>query len=441
MDIWRELGIEATSEARAVRRAYAARLKQVHPEDDPERFQALRQAYEIALGLIDMGVEPTSHVAQAQREELDERSETPDHDPDPVLALVAQLSDDLAQDDGDGAALRLAEALNSPALTNLDRRAYLELQLLEEMAEQGRVPPALAAQAAASFDWHRDLGHLPPAYRVLARDLLTGPSAEQRLAELGVQARTWPRRLLFDKRPLAAALLLGPYRPRLFAVLAMSRGVFHAMAGLIHELRCTYPEQMWRILDPATVAWWDRTIDRPGGPVLAAARYLVSAYWIYGGLLVFALATAFPDLHWFLALPIIVLSVLDLVADLMPSIYRAVVRLFTAFQRRPSAFRRGFLPTSALGLAAIALIAGPPASQYAALAAFPFFAGLGGERDFLKFLFGTFALFWLVMGLVVLDLLPEPRKDLLLLFVQAALLAGLRIWRLADRPRTARAPQ
>ena len=99
--------------------------------------------------------------------------------------------------------------------------------------------------------------------------------------------------------------------------------------------------------------------------------------------------------------------------------------------------RRGLLPVFALGLATIALVAEPPASQYAALAAVPFFAGLGGERDFLKFLFGTFALFWLVMGLVALGLLPEPRKDLLLLFAQATLLAGLKLWRLPERPRAA----
>ena len=130
----------------------------------------------------------------------------------------------MAQGNDAAAASRLAEALRGPALSNLERRAYLELRLLEEIAEWNQVPPALAAQVAASFNWYDDLGHLPPAYRVLARDLLTGPDAEQRLAELRAQARIWPRRCLFDKHPLAAALLLGPYRPWLFTLLALSRG-------------------------------------------------------------------------------------------------------------------------------------------------------------------------------------------------------------------------
>jgi hypothetical protein len=437
MDIWRELGIEATREARAIRRAYAARLKQVHPEDDPEGFQALRQAYEAALAMIDEPGEPASSVVEAERGRQDEPPGEPHHDPDPIQALVARISDDLAQGDDAAAAARLAAALRGPALSNLERRAYLELQLLEEMAERDQVPPALAAQAAANFDWNDDLGHLPPAYRVVARDLLSGPDAEHRLAELRAQARTWPRRLLFDKRPLAAALLLGPYRPWLFAFLALSRGTFHAVSGLFQELRCTYPEQVWHGLDPRTVAWWERTIDRPSGPLLTTARYLVSACWIYGGLLLFALAKAFPDLPWILLLPIIALSATDLVLDLRPAIAWTIGLLYTTLQRRPSGIRRGLLPAAALGLATIVLTAGPPASQYAALAAFPFFAGMGGERDFLKFMLGVFALFWLVLGLVQLGLAPEPRKDLLFLFVQAALLAALKLWRLAEQPRAA----
>lgn len=48
-DFWRVLAIAPTNDVRQIKRAYAAKLKQVRPEDDPIAFQRLRDAYEWAL--------------------------------------------------------------------------------------------------------------------------------------------------------------------------------------------------------------------------------------------------------------------------------------------------------------------------------------------------------------------------------------------------------
>lgn len=49
MSCWEHLGIEPTDDQNTIRNAYRARLPDVHPERDPEGFQALRSAYEDAL--------------------------------------------------------------------------------------------------------------------------------------------------------------------------------------------------------------------------------------------------------------------------------------------------------------------------------------------------------------------------------------------------------
>ena len=48
-NIWEILGIRPTEDKRAIRRAYAQACRTCHPEDQPEEFRQLHQAYEQAL--------------------------------------------------------------------------------------------------------------------------------------------------------------------------------------------------------------------------------------------------------------------------------------------------------------------------------------------------------------------------------------------------------
>ncbi len=68
-----ELGLRPDADARAVKRAYAARLKTTRPEDDPEGFQRLHEAYQAALDWTqsrerdaDIGAEIDGYAEDAQ---------------------------------------------------------------------------------------------------------------------------------------------------------------------------------------------------------------------------------------------------------------------------------------------------------------------------------------------------------------------------------------
>ena len=48
-DIWSLLGIDPTDDKKAIRKAFAAQSRLHHPEEEPEYFAALNQAYKTAL--------------------------------------------------------------------------------------------------------------------------------------------------------------------------------------------------------------------------------------------------------------------------------------------------------------------------------------------------------------------------------------------------------
>lgn len=58
MNAWEILGIAETTDRKAIRRAYAQKSKTCHPEETPEAFQQLHDAYQQALEYCASGVQP-----------------------------------------------------------------------------------------------------------------------------------------------------------------------------------------------------------------------------------------------------------------------------------------------------------------------------------------------------------------------------------------------
>lgn len=78
MNIWDVLEIEATSSARAIKRAYARQLAKHHPEDDPEGFQLVQAAYERALLIARGGKDASEDVSLALRASVEAGADAPE---------------------------------------------------------------------------------------------------------------------------------------------------------------------------------------------------------------------------------------------------------------------------------------------------------------------------------------------------------------------------
>ena len=80
--LWDILDTEPTGDERALKRAYAKRLKVTRPEDDPAAFQELREAYEYALR--------HAHQFSAELQEQGQAEETAEAQPASLTADMAK---------------------------------------------------------------------------------------------------------------------------------------------------------------------------------------------------------------------------------------------------------------------------------------------------------------------------------------------------------------
>ena len=66
MNPWQVLGVQPGSDRRTIKRAYTRLVKEVHPEDRPEDFMRLRQAYERAMSTLETSASPRVFTVEAE---------------------------------------------------------------------------------------------------------------------------------------------------------------------------------------------------------------------------------------------------------------------------------------------------------------------------------------------------------------------------------------
>lgn len=248
------LGLAADADERALKAAYARRLKSVRPETDPEGFQALRAAYERLRGTLavpDPGAIGGEPIQGADRSAENEGDRGNGQKIDPAARDDLLHRFDARRRRGDAAgALAIIDAALSGRL-DLAWRGAVEDALFDRLARDPSVRPDLLQGLAARFDWReartRQEERDPEAFaalrgRIEAFDLADALRARAEAVRRG------------EGVPGDAVLLrlLGPYRVGLFdrgldeAERTVAVEVINAVIGPLAEID--------GLVDPRTLA-------------------------------------------------------------------------------------------------------------------------------------------------------------------------------------------
>lgn len=213
MSCWAILDLSADADERAIRRRYAQLLKVHRPDEDPQAFQRLREAYEDALEIVRWREEHEHDGSDAEEEDdystqgfrlqtvLEPASE--DADMDLALAPVESLLPEHWFASADPAAL---QAVLEEAEAE-GRREVFERGLLEHCLNGSSQAELMSRWALHRLHWF-ELGQrsdLPlPALEALARRLI-----DAAIAELGNDLRAGRERMFVEclKMLLASAWL------------------------------------------------------------------------------------------------------------------------------------------------------------------------------------------------------------------------------------------
>lgn len=297
--IWSVLGIKATSDEREIRRAYARRLKTVHPEDDAVGFQELRAAYDQAMRMARQGhvspdpseddhdtppvdINPSwpndavprrdCEVSTTRSWREEERSTAPtvglEPDaatlPDPEAlaerahrARLENLHRTLQQPapGADEVVSALLGILRSEEMSNLSRHERTEAWLADVILRGSPGTAALVEPVIHYFGWTDD--------RIVVGRTTTFPSPGQRvLAHL--DRRREIDLILNGGAEHADALkaLAHPVIWRTWAAALLTPGLDGRVAAFLNGPRWRLPE-LQSNLDSSAVDWWTRRLDRP----------------------------------------------------------------------------------------------------------------------------------------------------------------------------------
>jgi hypothetical protein len=164
--LWTRLGIPPTTDADAIRRGYAARLREIDVEQDPNAFIALREARDMALSRAacceDVVTIPDPTEPGGPALALVEAAAAPaacaENPPDPFAPIEAILFDDEEAVDEERLAALTRAALDDRAMAGVAYAAEAELRLAWAAASTMPRSDAMLGLLVAFFGWEQRAG-------------------------------------------------------------------------------------------------------------------------------------------------------------------------------------------------------------------------------------------------------------------------------------------
>lgn len=299
--LWAILGTEPTGDERALKRAYAKRLKVTRPEDDPAAFQELREAYEYALRHAHLFAEelpePPAAEAEAEAPEappmepadlwgvIDEPAQEPpaelwgviaqEQTPPPeqwgVVAIdPAQEADNLWQgcltlarhaDAGEV----LARILQDDAMLNLDVREEFDLCALRYCASAGYTLP-LRQALFEQLGWDHDFSYLARSHADLVRGAVQRYRADRSFAHFSDNRDSYP----------GLDCIMSQQPPSAYARQLFDQKFTLQLRELLHAIRWQHGEMLAYKLDTDLFEQWEQAVH--------AKRYFKQTALASGGL-------------------------------------------------------------------------------------------------------------------------------------------------------------